>query len=183
MFNEAQLDQIKRLVEEAVANHGRNIVHQGDIVPRTIKPRHIETVYGNMYITNATVTVSVGSADVAYELTSGFTEDKVDGVFMGSTGGYLQTNYGGNFLIIWSMSWDTSTPGDNIEGGVMINGVKSEIGTSHATIITGGANAAASSSIVTLVEGDKVSLYVRNEDNADDVVVEHASVTIIRIGR
>ena len=44
MFNEVQLEQIKKIVDEAVRHAPRQKILQSDIPPQTIKRRHLEDV-------------------------------------------------------------------------------------------------------------------------------------------
>jgi len=180
-------DQVKKLIEQQLTEFWQkqySVIEQTDIVPRTIKPRHIETVFGSMYATNASITITVAASDTAYEVTSGLTSGgQLDGISFGDSH-YLETNYGGKFLIVWSMAIETGTANQDIEGGIMVNGTAIEIGTGHTSSATANkAHTIAGSLIQDLSANDQVSLYVRNQTLATDILVEHANLTLCRVGR
>jgi hypothetical protein len=134
-----------------------------------------------MYATNISETVAVAAANTAYEVTGGFTAGQLHLVTFPDDH-YLLVTKAGRYLINWSMSMDTPSAGDNVEGGIMVNGTASSVGTAHSTVPVGGAGNAASNAILDLAANDQVSLFVRNHDNADDITIEHASLSIVQIG-
>lgn len=139
------------------------------------------TAYGEMYATNISQTVTVGATNTAYELTGGLTGGTVLRVTFGGSH-YLQVTDAGKYKFHWSLTIDTTTAGDEIEGGIMVNGTAQGNGTSHSAVsVASEGEAVASCGIVTLAANDQVSLFVRNHTGARDIVVEHAALVIEKL--
>lgn len=138
--------------------------------------------YGEMYFTNSAYTVTVSAANTAYEVDGGFTQGELGGSVTFPDDHYLQVGVAGVYQINWSLSIDTATASNEIEGGFMINGTASNKGTSHThvSVVSLGTTVAASA-IVQLAVNDQISLFVRNHTAATNIVAEHASCTIVRI--
>jgi len=180
-------NQIKRLVEKTIVEIQRkenSVLHQSEVVPRTIKPHHIETVFGNMYAYQAAITVTVAAADTWYEVTSGLTDGgQSDGVVFQNSH-ELKVNYGGKFLAVWSLSFSTASANQELMGGIGVNGTINTASVGESVDST--ANDAMTTSgniILNLSAGDLVSFFVHNETLSTDIVIEHATLTLIRIGR
>ena len=93
----------------------------------------IAQAYGEMYLTNGLITVTVSVIDTAYEVTTGLLEGETLRTTFGGDH-YLTVPDTGMYKIIWSLSMATSTSGDEIEAGYMVNGTASEKGTSHTSV-------------------------------------------------
>ncbi len=140
-----------------------------------------EEVYGEMYVTNTTITVTVSASNTAYEVDNGLTGGELSGITFPSDY-YLQVPSDGKYHIFWSMSIDTSFVLDEAEGGIMLNGTASEKGTGHTTVQAGNSAGCISGSLILACStNDTISLYVRNHTAARDITVEHASVTIRKL--
>ena len=138
--------------------------------------------YGEMYATNVNQTVTVSAPNTPYEITTGFVVGSTNSILFGSDH-YLQVKNSGKYLAHWNMSVDTSIESDEVEGGLMINGVEQQNGTAHTTVpVASGASNIASQSLLNLAANDAVSLYVRNHSAARNIVWEHGSLILTRIG-
>lgn len=145
-------------------------------------PMHCPTIaYGEMYATNISQTITVSASNTAYEITGGLT----GGVVLRTTFGgshYLQVTDAGKYKVSWSLTIDTATVGDEIEGGIMINGTAQSNATSHSSVSASSeGEAIAATGIITLAANDQVSLFVRNHTGARNIVMEHGSLVIERL--
>jgi len=139
--------------------------------------------FGHMHATNVSVTVTVLAANTPYEVGAGFTAGQLNNVnFYTATPYYLEITDPGTYFLSWSMSIDTANPLDQIEGGYMIDAVAKETSTSHTTVpAAGDASTIASTDIVDLSAGQKISLYVRNHTAARNIVMHHGTLTLYRL--
>ena len=156
---------------------------QDSLLPPYVPPP-VEIAYGSFYATNITLAVVVAAANTAYEVASSMTTGTDLRLMTFGGAHYLQLERDGVYLIVWSMSIDTAIATDQIEGGFMIDGVASNIGTSHTSVpAAGNASAIAASAVVTLAALNQISLYVRNHSAARDIEVQHAALTVTLLRR
>lgn len=143
----------------------------------------VKDVYGSLYVSHGSLTITVTSANTAYEITTGLlTGSALQGTTFGGDH-YVAVGHPGTYLINWGLSVDTTTPADEVEGGIMIDGAARDDCSSHTTIVAGAKSGAMSATcIVVLTANQQVSLFVENKTNTNDIVVEHASLTIVRVG-
>lgn len=161
----------------------QNIFGQYQAVPRSIKPWHIESVYGSMYADNVTQLADITVIGTHVELTGGFTAGSLDGVEFGDSH-YLKPHYGGKFFICWSLSIDTSAGSDEVEAGLFLNGVEHVMGSAHSTIAANSlATTLGGNIIMPLAANDEISLGVANHTATRDVTMQHGSCSMIRVGR
>lgn len=140
-----------------------------------------EPVYGEAYATNTTITVVVAAINTAYEVTTGLTGGLTRLMTFGGSH-YLQVDRGGTYLVTWSMTIDTNTAADEVEGGIMIDGVAQSNGTSHTTVsVANDGSAIAASALFTLNALQQISFFIRNHTGARDIIVEHVSLTAVLI--
>lgn len=136
--------------------------------------------YGEMYGTNFSETITVASANTAYELTAGLTGGIQNRVAIGGAH-YLQVTDAGKYICNWSMAIESASAADEVEAGVMVNGTASDKGTSHTTVASASkSSAVAGSLMLELSANDQVSLFVRNHTAGRDITVEHASMLLDR---
>jgi len=145
--------------------------------------------YGEFHGENINETVTVSVANTAYEididnLTGGLTNLTT---FVDSGGTYnhaLDVTKAGVYKITWDMSLETATAGDEIEGGIMVNGTAVVTkGTSHTYVAANSVSSTISASaLLDLSAGDDVTLYIRNHTAARDIVIEHVSCVINMVG-
>lgn len=143
----------------------------------------VKDVYGSMYADMVSETIGVAIVDTPYEVTAGIT---TGAALQGCTFGdahYVAVDYAGMYLITWSMTITSSTASDEVMGGIMVNGVKQDAGTCHATVSANSKSAAvAGSAILALSANDQLSLCIQNHTAVRDVDMQHASLTVVRIG-
>lgn len=143
----------------------------------------VKDVYGSLYVSHGSLTITVTNANTAYEITTGLLTGSV---LQGTTFGgdhYIAVDHPGTYLINWGLSIDTSTPADEIEGGIMVDGAARDDSSSHTTLVAAAKSSAMSATaIIALTANQQVSLFVENKTNTNDIVVEHASLTIVRVG-
>jgi hypothetical protein len=85
--------------------------------------------------------------------------------------------------VTWNLTVDSTGANDELEGGIYLKDVAQTNGTSHATVSAASAgNTIAASAVVYMAVNDWIGLFVRNHTNADDIVVEHGNLTILRVG-
>lgn len=142
-------------------------------------------VYGSMYNDNADFTVTIDTADTPVEVDGGFSVGGLNQVTFPDDH-YLLIAQDGTYLITYSMSVLTSSVANKtVEGMIMIGGTRNAQGTSHAEVSPGGSNRPETlngTAILTLSANDQVSLGLANHDDGTDLVVHHASLSLIRIG-
>ncbi len=135
--------------------------------------------FGEMYASNVAIVVAVAAVNTKYEVTTGLTTGLANLMTFGG-GHYLAPEVSAKYLVNWSMSLDAATANDQVEGGIMVDGVALPNGTAHTTMPGGGASATtvAASAIVDVTALSQLSLYVRNTTAARNITVEHASFTV-----
>lgn len=138
-------------------------------------------IYGHMHADDVAQTIVVAAAGVYYEVPGSLTGGLCNGLtFQNSK--ELRVEVAGRYLLGWSMSLAAGN-NDHLEGTAMIN----------STAVVGAENAAhtpgpgdqvglAGSAVVALTVGDVVKLCVENETDADDIVMSHANLTLVRVG-
>lgn len=143
----------------------------------------INLSYGSMYNYDTSTTVTVAASETWYQIPSGYLVGFVNNtVFQNSR--EIRVIDAGVYAVVWSISFTMSGGAtQEVEGTIMVNAVADTSATAHRYIGTRtdtgniGANG-----IVSLNAGDVVSMAVNNESDTNNVVVEHSSMTITRIG-
>ena len=157
---------------------GDFMVYDDDDIVSTVKD-----IYGSMYADNVAETITVGLIDTSYEITAGFTTGAaIQGCTFGGAH-YVEVDHAGTYLIVWSLSLDTATAADELEGGLMINGARQAAGTAHCFVPANSVSESfGGNAILALSADDEVSLFVQNHTAARDIVMEHGSLSVVRIG-
>lgn len=141
--------------------------------------------YGSMYNDNDDITIVIDSSDTVVEVNGGFTVGELNKITFPDDH-YLLISRAGRYLITYSMSALTaSVSNKTIEGCILIDGVRQSPGTSHAEVSPGGSGRPETlngTAILNLVENNQVSLGVSNHDDGTDVVIHHASLTLVMVG-
>lgn len=137
--------------------------------------------YGSMYGDDVGLTVTIASAGVYYQVPTGLSAGSCNGFTFADSG--LTCTVAGKYKVDWSMSMDCAAAGQYIEGAVMINSTgqmntvgAAELITANKQVCTGG------SGIITLAVNDVVYLCVENETGTNNIVVEHANLSLVRVG-
>ena len=140
--------------------------------------------YGSMYMDNADFDVVVSAADVYYEVDGRMTSGPTSSMTFGGDH-YLAPVYAGFYLVTYSMSILTeSVANKTVEAAIMIDGSRQAAGSSHAEVSPGGSNRPETvngSAIFELSAAAQISLAVSNHDDGTDLVIHHASITVIRV--
>jgi hypothetical protein len=138
-------------------------------------------LYGSFYAEDIALTVAVAATDVYYPVTSSMTTGSLNGMTFQNASELLVAT-AGKYLVTWSMAIAAGS-NDHVEGGVMINTTpqSNTVNSAH----TPGNNDEVSvggTGILTLAVNDIVRLCVENENDADDIIVHTANLTLIQIG-
>lgn len=159
------------------------VAHEDQLVPFELPHIDADTLpYGAMYSNTPTV-VAVAAANVAYEITAGVSTGLVHLMTFGGAH-YLQADRGGIYEINWSVSVHVANPNEQLEGGIMINGVAQTEGLAHGD--TQGATfdiEISGSAILRVSALQQLSLYVENHTAANNITVDHLSFTAKLIDR
>lgn len=142
-------------------------------------------IYGSIEGDNVGQTVVITVADTYVEIGGGLSTGTLNG-FTFQNAKELKATYAGKYLVNWSISGQTaSVANKEMEGSIMINGVQTNAGgTAHAEVSPGGSGrpeTVSASGIITLAVNDLVSLCVSNHTDTTDFVIEHVSLTLLRI--
>lgn len=139
--------------------------------------------YGSMYADNIGVTMTISAPDTPVEVQSGMTGGaQLNCTFQNNH--EIRADLAGHYLIMYSMSFEAVTAGKEFEGALMIENVHVAQGTAHAEISIGGAHrpeTVGGNGIFLLAVGDRVSLSVENHTDTVDLVLQHASLSMVWI--
>jgi hypothetical protein len=138
--------------------------------------------YGSFYNDNNDTTVTISDNNPT-EITAGFTGGATNNTTFQS-GHNLLITYAGDYKIDWSLSFKTvSGTNQEIEGGVMIDGVKDSCATAHRKIGTGtDVGNMGASCVITLSANEEVSLYVQNNNDTQNIVINHGNLALVQVG-
>ena len=139
--------------------------------------------YGSMYNDNIDTTVTIVSSGVAVRIPSGFTQGQVNLATFGNSREITVTK-AGRYKIDWSISFNMAAGANHeIEGRIGINGSAIAQGSEHRFIgtrtDTGNMGGRA---ILDLAASAVVSLMMENDTNTEDIVVDHANLTLVMVG-
>lgn len=138
--------------------------------------------YGHMWTkTNFTITISgIGTEVEVDDSSNAFTGTEVNNVTFNDH--YLSVDKAGRYLIIWGMGIQSTATIDVI-GGIAINSTtfKSEA-LSTQDLAANTASNLASSAILNLSAGDQVSLFLQNDTDTTDIVVNFLNLSVIQVG-
>lgn len=140
--------------------------------------------YGEMYGSNINQIIAILAQDVYYQVGAGLNEGLNNG-FSFQNSRELKCTVAGKYRVCWSMSLQATVTSTEIEGAVMLNSVAQTKGTAHAEVSIGGVNrpeTIAGSLILNLAANDLVSLGVSNHTDTSSVNLQHASLTLHRVG-
>ena len=131
------------------------------------------------YNTGATVVVS--AMNTLYEVTAGWTTYHLDGVKTDDNGRFIIQN-AGDYKIVWHLSVYLSTANQAVEGGILVNGKNLQRAYAHCYQQTANTKTnMGSNGVFELDKGDAISIGVANTTSTEDIVIEHASFSIVRI--
>ena len=138
-------------------------------------------IYGSMSGDNINTTIAISDSAVYYPVT-GLSTGAVNGFTYATS--VLTAVYAGKYKVDWSISFHiASGAGKNIEGEVMINTTAQDNTSAHRLIGTGtDTGNMGGTGIITLAVDDTVKLSVKNTTDTVDVVVDHANISLVRVG-
>jgi hypothetical protein len=138
-----------------------------------------------MYANNVTTTIDITASDTMTEITTGMTGGTESGMTFQNSH-EIKCLTAGKYMFVYSISMMTaSVANKEAEGAVMVNGTASTVGTSHSEVSPGGSNrpeTVSGTGILALAVNDVVSLAVSNHTDTTDLVVHHASLTLVKVG-
>ena len=141
--------------------------------------------YGEMYADNISQAVTISATNTPVQVSAGLSGGTQNG-FTFQNARELKASVAGQYLITWSMSVSCPTANNQeVEGGVMVNAAYKSNGTSHAEVGSSGSNrpdVVAGTCIQTLAINDLVSLGVVEQTSIANLQIQHASLTIFRVG-
>lgn len=149
--------------------------------------------FGHAYMFEGSTTVSVGSADTWYELTSGLVTGEVNNVTFGGAH-YLSVDKAGRFEIDWAVSLNTVSAGQEIMVSITVNGAdhgvalnsestNAKSAAQHGTVSGVSKDTQLSGyTILDLAVNDQVSIIVMNKSGATDILIEHVALKIKQDG-
>jgi len=134
---------------------------------------------------------SMGQDDVPTIITVGFvnTDYIIDGMTTGELKGTifqnnqeLKLNFEGFYFCIWSASISVAVGNKEIEGAIGLNGVRQPLSASHKVLINANEESPiAGCGIVDCQLNDLLQIVVRNETDAQDIIINHANMIVLQI--
>lgn len=142
--------------------------------------------FGHCYADEEAITVGVAAANTYYEVNDAASPSLTVGNLHNITFNdhYLDVGaYQGFYLVVWSMSVQTTTAFDELSGTIMVDGVADLSATNHATMASPNKEVSLSgTTIVDLTTNKQVSLGIANHTAIRDVVLSHLNLSIVQIG-
>jgi len=137
--------------------------------------------FGHMFASNVSINVAIAAANTWTAIASGFTSGLLaDFTFQSAS--ELKCGNAGIYLINWSLSVNAVGANDNIEGGITINGTIEPSSISHTRFTVVSSNACLGNSLIlNLAVNDVLKFSLNNNSDADDIVMQHAGLTAIRL--
>ena len=132
---------------------------------------------------NKSVDVTIGSPGVYYEVQDGFSDGGCASDAFTFTDNYrLLCSRAGKYKVDWSMTMNTRTYPVHLRGVVMVNAYE-QINTSSMWYAVNDRDYVhiSGTGIITLNDGDYVSLGVANEDWTDNVNIAYSNLTLIQV--
>ena len=139
--------------------------------------------FGSFYADNISQTVTIGSPNTPYQISSGFTGDGLNN-FVFQNARELKCLVAGNYKVDWSLAvMIASGLNIHIEGMVMINGAAQykTVNTTHL-ITSNDEQSIGGTGIISLNVNDLVSLGVENDDGTQNVIVTHGNLSLVQVG-
>lgn len=139
--------------------------------------------YGSMYNHDGGTTVNIIALSTPTQVPSGFLQGEVNLATFGNAREITVTK-AGQYKTPWQISFTTATANQEIEGGVMVDGVADLTITAHRRIGTAtDTGSMGATGILDLDAGAVVSLWVMNESSSTvDVNIEHANLALVMVG-
>lgn len=137
--------------------------------------------YGEMYMYNGAISVTVSATNTWYKVASGFSGG-VNKNFTFQSSSELKCTKAGTYTVQWSISPEISSANQDTEYAVAVNGTAQTKTAAHLHFQnTNSELCAASGGILTLAVDDVLSLVLQNNTSTTNVTVQHANLTAVRI--
>ncbi|MCK9370979.1 hypothetical protein M0R04_13800 [Candidatus Dojkabacteria bacterium] len=138
--------------------------------------------YGEMYASNVTQTVTVSATDTYYEIDGNLTGGELN-LCTFPDDHYVLVQKAGRYLINWSLSVYCANANQEVEGAVMKGGTAQTKGTAHANMITANTPVTLGGTLILdLAVNDQISLSVSNHTATNNVIMQHANLTLSMVG-
>lgn len=138
--------------------------------------------YGSAGADDITKTVTISQAEVYYPITSfGLTEGYSKNMVFGDTS-YFTISKGGKYLVNWTATLKCATANQNVSMAVMVNSTPIVITEGSGKLTTANdAKCVSGTGILNLSVGDVVKMCLENETGANNLIVTHFSISLLRI--
>lgn len=139
------------------------------------------SAHGSMYQYELGTTITISASDTYYPITS-MSVGKLYGFTFASDTLTVDAGADGRYLASIEASYSDGG-NTNFEIALSVNGTIDQHTAAHAST-TGSLNTSASGTgIVDLVAGDAIQLEINNHTNTNNAVIEHASISLVKIGQ
>jgi len=136
--------------------------------------------YGEMYQHDVPTTIPIATQNVWYNITGMSAGINRNVVFQ--NGNELKIGVPGTYMVAWSVSFKDGGA-TTYQIGVSLNGTIDDKTDAHATTVNPNDKTSASGhGIMQLAIDDILILQIQNNDNTNDPVIDHAILTVQRIG-
>jgi len=169
---------------DQIANHegGDNVRAKLNSVIDAVN--NMTGTYGSMYAyslaSGFAVTVTV--VDTWYQIASGVSQGTVSGVTF-QNARELKILTAGTYHIMWALSLEAGVNAQEVEGGIMIDGVINTSFSSHSDLANSGKSMTLSGSgIIALSVNKLVSLAVLNHTAGNNITIDHLTLSLVWMG-
>jgi hypothetical protein len=140
------------------------------------------TPYGSMKADNITETVVVSAVDTYYEIGGSLSDGGSNG-FTFQNAKELKCLIAGKYKVDYSIAVYTASANQEIESEVMINSTAQDNTSNHMNSMTANRPVSMSGTgILALAVNDVVKISLSNHTSTEDIVVQHANLTLVMVG-
>lgn len=140
-------------------------------------------IYGTLYGDDVARSVTIASAGVYYEVGGGLRGGACNGLKV-QAGKEVLITMAGTYLVNWSMTAQCASANQYVEGAIMVNTAAREDTVSAAELPSANKKVSlGGTGLLALSVNDVVKLCVENETGTNAVVVDHANLSLVRVGR
>ena len=138
--------------------------------------------FGFIYNHNTSTTVTITTQNTPTKISSGFTAGEIFRTKF-QNNSEIKLNQGGYYDLIWQISFILAAgAAQEIEGDIMINGVATGKISAHRFISTAtDTGSMGAPGKLKLNVDDVISLSVENKSSTNNIIIEHAELSIERI--
>lgn len=137
-------------------------------------------LYGSMFGDDVSITITVSAKETYYAMGAGLTGGTCNGFTHANS--VLTVDVAGNYKVDWSGTLACATANQKVSMAVMIN-TTPQANTEGSTKLTSvnDEKSVAGSGIITLAAGDAVKFCIENETGTNNILVTHATMSIVRV--